>query len=82
MVHPSTGQFPPGWVMMQSWQIAWGHRPELSVVVVDRDCEQREQDSKETRDGEDSTDRDWENVYWSSKDISILSLLLLDIWRQ
>ena len=58
MEQPSTGQFPPGWELRQSWQMAWGHRPELRVEVVDSDWEHREQDSSDTREGEDNTDRD------------------------
>ena len=42
--------------------MAWWHWPELRVVVVDKDLEHREQDSKDKRDGEFNTSNDLVNV--------------------
>ena len=48
-------------------------------MVEDKGWEQREQDSREARDGEDSTERDLVKVYWSRTD---MFTFLLTVWRQ
>ena len=48
-------------------------------MVEDKGWEQREQDSREARDGEDSTERDLVKVYWSKTD---MFTFLLTVWRQ